>query len=61
MPSASLVEPGAPVSVTSPIESQVPERIAMPVPATTSRARNPKIAVKNCSGTTNAMMINPSV
>ena len=32
-------------SVTSPIESQVPARMPMPVPATTSRARKPKIEV----------------
>ena len=38
-PSASLVAPGSPVSVTRPIDSHVPPRIPMPVPATTSRAR----------------------
>jgi hypothetical protein len=38
-PSASLVEPAGEVSVTRPTDSQLPARIPIPVPATTSRAR----------------------
>ena len=53
-PSALLVEPGVPVSRTRPIAAQMPLRRPMPVAATPSRARNPKIEAVNWSGTVKA-------
>ena len=53
-PSASLVDPGLPVRVTRPTVAQMPLSMPMPVAATPSRERKPKIEAVNCSGTVNA-------
>src|SRR5215207_1529582 len=54
-PRPSLVEPGGEVSCASPVVSQVPARIPMPVPATLSLDRNPRTDASSCRGATKAI------